>query len=246
MYKLLINTLTYIATIFLFSVTLVVSAQQLDLSGRTEEDIRDDADRKPAQIIHFAGIKPGNKVLDLLGGSGYYSELLSRVVGDKGEVVLQIPQAYMAYVEEPLKQRLANDRLKNVTFLLSEADDLKIGKDVFDSVFLVLGYHDMFVKDEGWNFQVDDVMPQVYQALKTGGKLLIVDHNTATGRGIADTKTLHRIEAAFTKSDVVKRGFRLVKETDILTSSNDDHSLNVFDPKVRRKTDRFVMLFEKI
>ena len=222
-----------------------VNAQKVDLSGRSEADTKRDATSKPAEILEFYGVKSGDKVLDLLGGGGYYSELLSRLVGNDGEVVLQIPKAYLKYVDKTLKERLLNDRLKNVTYLLSESDDLKIGQNKFDSALIVLGYHDMFFKDEGWDFTADTVMPQLVKSLKPGGKLLVIDHQAATGHGSKDTKSLHRIEAEFVKKNLEQKGFRFIKKSDLLINEDDNHTLSVFNKEIRRKTDRFVMLFEK-
>jgi len=235
-----------ISAISLFAFTAPVLAGSLDLSGRSEADLKQDEGRKPAEIIHFAGVKKGDKVLDLLAGGGYYSEILSRVVGDKGEVTLQIPKAYLKYAEKSLKERLANDRLKNVTYLLSESDDLKLAKQKYDSAFLVLGFHDMFFKEEGWNFTAEQVMPQLLNSLKAGGKLLVIDHAASKSSGTRDVKTLHRIDSDFVKVDLEKRGFKLIKTSTLLENSSDDHSKLVFVPELRRKTDRFVMLFEKI
>lgn len=218
----------------------------VDLSARTDADTQQDLGRKPAQVIDFAGVKKGDKVLDLLAGGGYYSELLSRVVGEKGEVTLQIPKAYLKYAEKSLEVRLANDRLKNVTYLLSEADNLKLSENTYDSAFLVLGFHDMFFQEDGWNFTADVVMPQLLRSLKAGGKLLVIDHAAADNGGIRDVKSLHRIDSAFVKADLEKRGFKLIKTSTLLENSSDDHSKLVFVSELRRKTDRFIMLFEKI
>ncbi len=238
--------LTALSTITLLAFSAPLLAGSLDLSGRSDDDIQQDSGRKPAQVIDFVGVKKGDKVLDLLAGGGYYSELLSRVVGNKGEVTLQIPKAYLKYAEKSLKVRLANDRLKNVTYLLSEADNLKLSENTYDSAFLVLGFHDMFFKEDSWNFTADEVMPQVVKSLKKGGKLLVIDHDAADNSGIRDVKTLHRIDSEFVKADLEKRGFKLVKTSKILENNADDHSKLVFVPELRRKTDRFVMLFEKI
>jgi len=239
------QTIKVIIASLMLTTIAPLMAQEIDLSGRTEQDTSRDANRKPAQMINYVGVKPGDSVLDLLAGSGYYSEILSRAVGENGSVVLQIPKAYLKYVEKPLEQRLAGDRLKNVTYLLSEAEDVKLGSDKFDSAFLVLGYHDMFNKSDSWNFTADAVMPQVLKALKPGGKLLIIDHNTAPGHGIDETNTLHRIEADFVKADLEKRGFRFLSSSDKLANKSDDHTKGVFDKAIRGKTDRFVLLFEK-
>ena len=220
-------------------------AKGVDLSGRNEKDTARDASSKPAAIIHFAGVKKGDKVLDLLGGGGYYSELLSRVVGDTGEVVLQIPQAYRKYVGDEVDARLADERLKNVTYLLSEPGDLKLGTDKYDSAFLILGYHDLYLKAGAWTFTADAVMGDVINSIKTGGKLLVIDHNAAKGHGTDDSDSMHRIEGAFVIADLEKRGFKLVSKSDILMNADDDHTKSVFDKTIRRKTDRFVLLFEK-
>jgi predicted methyltransferase len=234
-----------IAACFLFLAAAPSMAMEVDLAARNDKDMQQDVARKPAEIINFVGVKAGDNVLDLLAGGGYYTELLSRVVGEKGEVVLQVPEAYLQYVGKEIKERLAGNRLKNVTYLLSESSDLKLAENKFDSVFLVLGYHDMFFKDKDWDFKADAVMPQVLKSLKIGGKLLIIDHGAEQGRGIQDTKKLHRIESGFVIADLEKRGFRLVKQSDTLSNKTDDHSQLVFKPELQRKTDRFVMLFEK-
>jgi len=242
----LATKLVALSAMTLFSISASIFAGTLDLSGRSDSDIKQDEGRKPAEIIHFVGVKKGDKVLDLLAGGGYYSELLSRAVGDTGKVTLQIPKAYLKYAGKALDERLADERLKNVTYLLSEADNLKLNENSYDSAFIVLGFHDMFFKDDGWNFTADQVMPQVLRSLKKGGRLLVIDHNAQENSGIRDVKTLHRIDSAFVKADLEKRGFKLINTSPLLENSTDDRSKLVFSAELRRKTDRFVMLFEKI
>lgn len=220
-------------------------ASEVDLSARSDQDMQQDMHRKPAEVIKLVGVKSGDKVIDLLAGGGYYSEILSRVVGDNGEVVLQIPEAYLAYVGKELEQRLADNRLKNVRYLQSEEQDLQIANENFDSAFLILGYHDMFFTDKGWSFTPDTVMPQVLASLKKGGKLLVIDHNAAADRNVQDAKTLHRIEENFVVNDIEKRGFKLIKRSALLKNKNDNYQTSVFNEKLRRKTDRFILLFEK-
>src|SRR5215510_11946060 len=59
--------------------------------GRPEADTKRDADRKPAEIVAFAGIKPGQSVEELFPGGGYYTRILSKTVGAKGKVFLVTP-----------------------------------------------------------------------------------------------------------------------------------------------------------
>lgn len=238
--------LTYIIiTSCLLLITVNVFALGVDLTNRSQQDTQLDKTRKPLEIINFVGVGDGDNVLDLLAGGGYYSELLSRVVGSNGKVTLQIPKAYLSFVGAELEQRLAGNRLKNVNYVLSEADNLKLEKNTFDSAFLILGYHDMFFKDQGWDFSADVVMPQVLNSLKIGGKLLLIDHSAAENRGALDTKTLHRIEADFVIEDMERHGFKLVKRSQLLSNLTDDRSASVFKAELRRKTDRFVLLFER-
>jgi len=223
--------------------SLLVAAQ--DFAGRSVEDKLRDATSKPQEVIELVGVKSGDSVLDFLGGGGYYSELLATVVGQQGNVVLHNNQAYMPYVKEQLTKRFNGERLPNVTRLLTEVDDLQLGTEKFDSVFLVLGYHDMHFKDTGWDMNVDTAFPQLYRALKPGGKLLIIDHNSAVDRGIQDAKELHRIDKEFAKQDIQARGFKLLLESDILSNPSDKYDTSIFAKELRRKTDRFILIFEK-
>jgi predicted methyltransferase len=63
-------------------------------SGRTAEDLKRDSTDHPAEILRLAGINRGMRVADILAGDGYYSELLSYLVGPKGKVFLINNEAY--------------------------------------------------------------------------------------------------------------------------------------------------------
>ena len=57
-------------------------------ANRSDEDEKLDARRKPADILRFFDVKPGMTVFDVFADGGYYTELLSLVVGQEGSVVL--------------------------------------------------------------------------------------------------------------------------------------------------------------
>jgi len=213
---------------------------------RSAADLQRDKTSKPSQILSFLGVKKGDKVLDFLGGGGYYSQLLKTKVGEHGKVVLHTNKAYLSFVGKALKERTETGGLDGVVQLLSEADDLKLGQGEFDSAILILGYHDFFFSEGEWNFPAGQVMPQLNRSLKKGGKLLIIDHASAKGAGIDVVKTLHRIDENYVKKDLESRGFKLVGELEILRNRGDSFDKSVFDKELRRKTDRFVLLFEKI
>lgn len=212
---------------------------------RNKADLERDKSSKPKQVLEFAGVKRGDKILDFLGGGGYYSQIIKDLVGKEGEVVLHTNQAYLSFVGEALKKRTEQGGLNGVEQLVSEAEDLKFGKQQFDLVLLVLGYHDFFFTQDGWDFPSDKVMPQILSALKPGGKLLIIDHASLPERGVQDAKSLHRIDERFVKKDLESRGFKFVKESDILRNPNDKRDTSVFTKENRRKTDRFLQLYIK-
>ncbi|NQZ80561.1 MAG: class I SAM-dependent methyltransferase [Colwellia sp.] len=215
------------------------------IKSRSQADLDRDKSSKPKQILKFAGIKKGDKVLDFLGGNGYYSELIANLVGAKGKVLLHNNKAYIPFVGKSLTDREAAGGLDKVERLISESDDLQLGEKKFDTAILVLGYHDFFYSEHNWSFPVDVVMPQLLKSLKLGGKFLVIDHSAKVGAGISASKSLHRIEDNFVMQDLQKRGFKFIKESQILRNEMDTRETKVFDAKIRRQTDRFVYLFEK-
>ena len=191
------------------------------------------------------GVKRGDTVLDFLGGDGYYSEILAREVGSKGSVVLHTNKAYLSFVGDNLELRKKRGGLDGVTALVSEVDDLKLGENKYDIAILVLGYHDFFFTENTWSFPSDVAFPQLRKSLKPGGRLLVIDHSARKNAGISVVKSLHRIDPDFVKKDIEGRGFKFLKQSDVLRNTKDDRNVSVFDPSIRRQTDRFVFVFEK-
>ncbi|NQD36776.1 class I SAM-dependent methyltransferase [Permianibacter sp. IMCC34836] len=223
--------------------SLVCQAEvNLAAPGRSEADLKRDETSKPQQMLALMNIKPGAVVFDLLGGGGYFTELLSQAVGPNGKVYLHNNKAYMPYVGKELEARLAGNRLKNVVRYDKEVDDLGLAENSVDAVFFVMGYHDMYHVSENWKIDPAQLMAQIRKALKPNGLMLVVDHNANPGTGIQSGQELHRIEAAYVKNELAKFGFELVTASDALQNPQDDHSLSVFDPAIRYHTDRFVFV----
>lgn len=219
----------------------------LNKPGRLATDLDRDARSRPDAVIPLLALEEGDRVADVFGGSGYYSELLASVVGERGEVILQNNKAYEQFVGKALQQRFDGRDPGNITLLTSEADDLKLGSGL-DAALIIMSYHDLFYDDaeNGWP-QIDDAdfISQIHSALKPGGRFLIVDHVAPAGTAAAATKTLHRIDEAFAIKRLSSQGFRLVGFSEALRNPEDNHSILVFDPAIRGRTDRFVLVFEK-
>ena len=216
--------------------------------ARSAADRERDARDKPAETYALAKFKRGDTVADILGGSGYNSEILSGIVGPEGHVLLVNNTGSENFARKGLAERLANDRLPNVRHIVGPSDALGMGENVLDGAVIVMSYHDLYwVSDkDGWpRIDAGQFLDQVVRALKPGGVLLVVDHSAQTGTGSSAAQTLHRIDEQFAIADFGKHGLVLETTSPVLRNPDDDRSKLVFDPAIRGKTDRFVLLLRK-
>lgn len=216
--------------------------------ARSASDRERDARDKPAEVLALARFKRGDTVADILSGGGYYAEILSGIVGPGGKVLLVNNPGYENFGKKGLAERLAANRLPNVTHVVGPSDALGMGDRVLDGAVIVMSYHDLYWVDEkeGWP-RVDAglFLDQVARALKPGGVLLVVDHSARQGTGSADAQALHRIDEQFAIADFRKHGLEWEAAIPVLRNPDDDRSKNVFDPAIRGRTDRFVHLYRK-
>lgn len=215
---------------------------------RFPDDLERDVTRKPAEILEFMQVKPGMKVLDLFSGGGYYTEIISRVVGDKGAVVAQTNKAYQAFASGQTTPRYADDRLANVSILMAENNELSLPANEFDVIMMVLSYHDIYFVNEssGWpKLDGPKLLAELYKGARPGGVLGIIDHSAAPGSPRETGGTTHRIDRDIVVREVEETGFKLEASSDLLRNTEDDYSRNVFEADLRGKTDRFVLRFRK-
>ncbi len=208
---------------------------------RTDADIARDANDHPRAVLAFFGVTPGMTVLDLFAGGGYYSQLLGHVVGESGRVIMHNNAAYLGFAGKTLDERIASGNLSaNVARHDAEIGALGIEPATVDMVLMVMTYHDLYFKTDGWNMNPDAFFAEIRTLLKPGGVLAIIDHAAADGSRTRDAQDLHRVEEAFARADIEAHGFRFTGMLDVLRNPADDHTLSVFDPAIRGKTDRFV------
>jgi len=220
--------------------------RSLHQPDRFSDDKGSDKYRKPLDILEFSDIKPEMKIIDLLGGGGYYTELFNYIVGNKGKVYIQNTTLFLRFSKEELEKRLKNNRLKNVIRLDSDFADMKLPQNI-DLMFIGLSFHDIYVKRDDKLLMTtrEEFFPQIFSAIKPGGKLVIIDHAAEAGTGNSLSTKLHRIEEKWTINDIESAGFKLIKTSDVLRNPNDDYKLDIWKRKVFHKTDRFVHLYEK-
>jgi len=242
---LLTTTIALVSTMPLAGVPTIGGTISIDDSVRSASDLKRDKTSKPRKVIEFANIGLGMKVADILGGGGYYSEMLSQVVGPQGKVYLHNNQTYLKYVGKELKQRVDGKRLSNVVDYQREMDDLGFKDGSLDAVFFVLGYHDMYHSSDEWHIDAKDLLAQLNRALEPGGTLLVIDHAAPQGTGTKHSQKLHRVDEDYVKQELLSSGFVFVKSGQMLRNSHDSRKISPFRPEIRRKTDRFVQLYSK-
>jgi len=215
-------------------IPLYIAAAVAD-AGRPAEDVARDGARKPAEMLEFAGVKPGDKVAELLPGRGYFSRLLSKAVGPGGRIYTAVPAG-------DLEKAATAAAGGNITPIAISATAFKTPEPV-DLVFTAQNYHDFHLKR--LNLDVATMNRALFDALKPGGVLLIIDHAALAGAPVDTADALHRIDPAIVRREVEAAGFKFEAENDAVRNPADPKTLNVFDPAIRGHTDQFVYKFRK-
>jgi predicted methyltransferase len=198
--------------------------------SRTDEDRQADERRRPLELLDFAQVRPGMNVLDVSAGGGYTTQLLALAVGPAGSVWAQ------GESERGLAKRLAAHPQANVHPLLRPFNDpYPAEAPRLDLITFILNYHDVA------NTPTDraTMNRKLFEALKPGGRLVVVDHATQKGRGVRDTKTLHRIDEQTVLDELQQAGFVLEAQGDFLRVPADPRNQPFWD--VKGPTDRFAL-----
>lgn len=201
---------------------------------RPAADKERDAARKPAEMLEFAGVKQGDVVVELIPGGGYFTRMLSAAVGPTGKVFAAVPAADLEKAKAEAKG--------NVTPVAMTGPDFKTPEPV-DLMFTAQNYHDFHLKR--FNLDVAAVNKALFDTIKPGGTLVIIDHTAVDGAPLEVADNLHRIDPAVVKREVEAAGFKFVEENNAVRNPADDKTKLVFDPSIRGKTDQFVYKFKK-
>jgi predicted methyltransferase len=207
---------------------------------RPKVDTDRDALRLPAETIAFAGVKPGMKVAELFPGGGYFTRMLSDVVGPKGHIY-GIENAKWDNGADA--KVAAEPNHKNVSIQIVKFGEFDLPEKV-DLFWITQNYHDLHIAKYG-KVDMAAFNKHVYDVLKKGGTYFILDHQANPGTTEADIEKLHRIEKAQVIREVEAAGFKLAGEGDALHRTGDDHTKSIFDKSIQGHTDQYMLKFVK-
>jgi predicted methyltransferase len=215
-------------------------------SPERSQEARADARRHGPVLVAMSGAEPGDRVLELIPGAGYFTRLFSLTVGPRGRVYAVWPSPYARQAVPNVEGLRATSRrapFRNIVVQVQPTNAFGAPEPV-DVVFTSQNLHDYaarFMQPTSTKL----FLRRAHAALKPGGVLLVVDHAALSGRGEKDADSLHRIEAASVIRQARRVGFVLEARSGLLENANDDRRLPVFDPKIRGRTDQFVLKFRK-
>ena len=214
---------------------------------RPPQQVKLDESRKPVEVVAFAGVRSGDRVVDFMPGNAYFTRILAKVVGPRGRVYAFTPQEQITNcdpVEVAGSRAIEHDPYYgNVLPVSAPVNQFSIPQKL-DVIWIAQNYHDLHDSFLG-PADVKRVNKQFFQSLKPGGVLIVIDHAAAAGSGLRDTERLHRIDPRSVRDELEAAGFVFDGQIDDLHNGADDHSLPVFDPSVRGRTDQFVYKFRK-
>jgi predicted methyltransferase len=220
----------------------------LAIPERAEADVKLDEGRKPIETLTFLGIKKGDVVLDYEAGGGYYTQIMARAVGTKGNVTAWNASQFANDPKGKEKWTGILARTPNVKVLIQPFESFAAPEKSYSFALFHLSYHDAYWVSDEYKIAKQDpdvLVKNIYVAMKPGGIVGVIDHVGPKGDTRATVNTFHRIDPDVVKADFLRAGFVLVGESPHLHVTTDDHTKGVFDPAVRGKTDRFVFKFKK-
>jgi predicted methyltransferase len=221
----------------------------IDSPDRPPADRERDAYARPGDVLAFLGVAPGMRVADVFSAAGYYTELLARTVGVKGQVIAYNNPPYAKFAEKGIAERYAGGRLGNVRQVTAEVDALELPPASLDAALFVMSYHDAYWRpaDKSWD-RTDpaELLRRLFRALKPGAVVVVQDHVAAAGGDVAKVvDTLHRIDPSRVRRDFEQAGFVFDGSSNVLAHPEDDHTRLVFEDSIRGRTDQFVYRFRK-
>lgn len=222
-------------------------------ANRLAGDREQDSWRHADAVLEFLELRPGMHAIDYLSAAGYYTELMSYVVGPEGQVIAYNNAAYLKFSGDTPAQRYGDNRLPNVVQVTVPTEELALEPASLDAALFVQTYHDLYWQPKDAEMQaawpvIDpaQALAKLVPALKSGAVVVVVDHVASAGSDpVATADATHRIDPAVIKRDFEAAGLVFEAESDVLRNPDDDHTASVFDESIRHKTDQVMYRFRK-
>lgn len=214
--------------------------------ARPKADRDRDEQRKPEAVLRFMDLEPGDTLLEMEAGNGYFTEIFSSYLGPDGMLYMQNPAAFDAFLGDSVEERL--EGLDNVEYVRAQFDDMPLEDGSVDAVTWFQGPHELWYTPEGGTELVGDIdaaFPEVFRVLKSGGSFVVIDHSAPDGAPSTTGGDTHRIDPQIVRDMATEAGFVFVDESSLFDNPEDDLQTSVFDENIRGKTDQFLMKFEK-
>jgi predicted methyltransferase len=200
------------------------------------------------------------KVVDLMPGSGYYTRIMSGIVGQAGKVYAFIPQSNGIGEMGPMPspkvkewggrgERTRLERLTGAAYQQNIAkntdvmwewidgkqypNDLRYGNFALPEqidVVLTQFAYHIFKSAELSNTDMQRFLGAIYRGMKSGGVFVVVDNKAADGMPLDRAVALNRMDPAVVKTEMMKAGFLLETESQALARGDDDRAKPAEDP----------------
>jgi ubiquinone/menaquinone biosynthesis C-methylase UbiE len=160
------------------------------------------------EIVKAIGVYPGMTVADVGAGTGFYTMLFARAVGDYGKVyAVDISESFVADIE----RRAREYRVDNVEAIVNDQKDTGLPEDSVDLVFLCDTYH---------HFEYPRTMlGSIARALREDGELVLIDFRRIQGVSSPWVMSHVRANRDEVTMEVQEAGFELVEELDLLRAN---------------------------
>ena len=225
-----------------------VAAAVANTTARSPDNVKLDAARKPAEVLSFFGLQQGMRIIDMFGANQYWAEIMAPAVGPTGQVIVWQP---VQFLNDERRAKFADfaGRQGNVALISGAMERPALGTAQYDFLIMNLDYHDVYWQSDErkiGRMEPQEWLARLFAAMKPGAVVGIIDHVASPNSDTrATVEKLHRIDPAVLRADFERAGFVFEASSDILRNPADDHSLNVFDPAIRGKTDRIIYRFRK-
>jgi predicted methyltransferase len=209
----------------------------VEMPSRLPQATIHDAYRKPAELLQFANIRPGQRVVELSSYGNYWSGMLSDIVGPKGELhMYDQPFAEQMIAQgEAFAAAHPNTKFQNVDF-----NNIEFPRGI-DLVWCYACFHEVL----GTGVDIDPFFAKLSKAMKPGARILVVFYTSRDGMENRDVGALHRLDPATVRGTFQAAGFELQEEHRMLQNPADDKKTPVKTEAAADLADRTVYRFVK-